>query len=74
MFQNCAKKTLSKLPFISTINRIGDQRASISYLHLSESLAEKGNTTLQSDETRKHGDSYEVFSVRDEDKKNEFLD
>lgn len=50
-------KSVSTLPCVSTINRIGgDQRASISYME--ESLF--CSTTLQSDENRKHGDVYEV--------------
>jgi hypothetical protein len=66
---NLCGTTLSKLPSISTIIRIGDQRASVSYLHMDEELSSKEHTTLQSDETRKHGDVYEVFSVRDKDQK-----
>jgi hypothetical protein len=36
---------------------------------MDEELSSKEHTTLQSDETRKHGDVYEVFSVRDKDQK-----
>lgn len=66
---NMCGKTLSTLPSISTINRMGDQRVSLSYKHFSEELTQKADTTLQSDETRKHGDVYEVYSVRDNDAK-----
>jgi len=55
----------SHIPSVRTINRIGDQRLSISHMHMAEQLSEKSNTTLMSDETRKHGDCYEMFSVQD---------
>ena len=62
-------KSVSHLPSLATINRIGDQRASISYMQIGESLGREKDTCLQSDETRKHGDCYEVFSVRDKSEK-----
>lgn len=62
-------KTVSQLPSVTTVNRIGDQRASVAYQQISEELGKEMNTTLQSDETRKHGDSYEVFAVRDSSQK-----
>ncbi len=36
---------------------------------ISEQLGKQKDTTLQSDETRKHGDCYEVFSIRDSTEK-----
>jgi len=62
-------KTVTQLPSERTINRIGDQRVGISYFQISEEVGTKKNTTLQSDETRKSGSCYEVFSVRDSDEK-----
>ncbi|KAH3837657.1 hypothetical protein DPMN_111058 [Dreissena polymorpha] len=63
-------KTFSQLPSVSTINRIGDQRVSLSYKHISEELSTQKDTKLQSDETRKHGEVYKVYSIRDEDERN----
>ena len=62
-------KTVENLPSISTINRISDQRVSVSYMQVHDILGEQKNTCLQSDETRKHGQCYEVFAVRDNDEK-----
>ena len=64
---NLCGKTLSVLPPVSTINKLGDQRLSFSYKHISEDLTQKVDTTLQSGETRTHGDIYEVYSVMDEE-------
>jgi hypothetical protein len=58
------KKTLSHLPSVSTINRIADQRISMAYKQV-QTLSDEANITLQSDETRKYGETLEVFSVRD---------
>ncbi|KAH3721064.1 hypothetical protein DPMN_063979 [Dreissena polymorpha] len=62
-------RTVEKLPSVRTINRIGDQRAGVAYMHISEELGCEKDTTLQSDETRKSGSCYEVFSVRDSSEK-----
>ena len=62
-------KTISQLPSVSTVNRIADQRARLSYFHMEEKLAEKMDTILQSDETRKHSECYEVYSLRDDQQK-----
>ncbi|XP_070177757.1 uncharacterized protein, partial [Littorina saxatilis] len=64
----CGNK-LTTLPYVRTIDIIGDQRLSLSYRHIEESLSTTKDTTLQSDETRKYGDTYEVFAIRDADKK-----
>ena len=55
-------KTISQLPSVFTVNGIADQRARLSYFHMEEKLAEKMDTILQSDETRKHSECYEVYS------------
>ncbi|KAK6178880.1 hypothetical protein SNE40_011366 [Patella caerulea] len=62
-------KSIDKLSSVSTIYRIGDQRASVSQMHVAEEL-QSCETTLMSDETIKHGDSYEVFALRDTSYKN----
>ena len=53
------------IPSVRTINRIEYQRLLRSHMHMAEQLSEKFNTSLMSDETRKHGDCYEMFSLQD---------
>ena len=48
---------------------MGVQRLSISHDHLAEVLSKEENTTLQSDETRKSGESFEVYAARDKSQK-----
>ena len=60
-------KSFSSLPSVTTINRINDRRASIAREQLSNVSNEK-NTTLQSDETRKYGDTYETFCLNTSNK------
>ena len=66
-FASLCRKEVDKshIPSLRTINRIGDQRLLRSHVHMAEHLSEKFNTSLMSDETRKHGDCYEMFSVQD---------
>ena len=66
---NLCGKTIDHFPSVRTINRIGDQRLSISYKQMAE-LKDEESTTLMSDETRKQGDVYEIFAVRDQTGKN----
>ncbi|XP_070207979.1 uncharacterized protein [Littorina saxatilis] len=60
-------RTLNALPSSSTVNRIADRQASLVRQQLAEALPEKQSTTLQTDETRKRGDSFEVYAVRDDE-------
>ena len=63
-------KTISQLPSVSTVKRIADQRARLSYFQMEEKkLVEKMDTALQSDQTRKHGECYKVYSLRDDQQK-----
>lgn len=57
----------NKLPSRQTVDRINDQRIAISTKQL-ESVAEKKDLTLYSDETSKYGRSFEVFAVSDAQK------
>ena len=41
----------------------------MSHIHISEVLQKEKDTCLMSDETRKHGDIYEVFAVSDSSNK-----
>ena len=66
---NLCGKTIDHFASVRTINIIGDQRLSISYKQMAELKNEK-STTLMSDETRKQGDVYEIFAVRDQTGKN----
>lgn len=66
---NLCGKTIDHFASVRTINRIGDQRLSISYKQMAE-LKDEESTTLMSDETRKQGDVYEIFAVRDQTGKN----
>ena len=66
---NLCGKTIDHFASVRTINRIGDQRLSISYKQMVE-LKDEESTTLMSDETRKQGDVYEIFAVRDQTGKN----
>ena len=58
-----------ELPCLSFINRIGDERAIVAYMHIENTLKHEQHTTLRSDETRKHGDVYEIFALRDNEQK-----
>ena len=64
---NLCNKNLNQLPSTRTINRIGDQRLSLAQMQIAEKLQSKEHTTLMTDETRKYGQSYEMFSVQDDE-------
>ena len=64
----CHRK-LDKLPSVRTINRISDQRLAAAHYHISSTVSNKQFTTLMSDETRKFGDCFEMFGLRDDDGK-----
>lgn len=58
-------KIPDRLPSATTINNMNIQRLVLAQNQLAESISQKENTTIETDETSKFGTQFGVYAVRD---------
>ncbi|KAK6186810.1 hypothetical protein SNE40_006081 [Patella caerulea] len=58
-------KCIKQLPSRQTVDNIVDRKVSIAQKHVSKIVAKESETTLYTDETRKHGHTYQTYIVTD---------
>lgn len=67
----CGKK-LNSLPSCQTVDNFVDRKLAVAQKHIGAVMKNKEDTTLYSDETRKHGHTYQSYLLTD-DQQNSYL-